>query len=38
LERVIDGRPSLVDLRVTARAFSYEGHTLVLLFLEGLND
>ena len=38
LERVIEDRPSLVDLRVTARAFSYEGHPLVLLVLEGLND
>jgi hypothetical protein len=38
LERVVGGCPSIVDLRITARAFSFESHTLVLLMLEGLND
>jgi len=38
MERVVGGRPSIVDLRITARAFAYESHKLVLLILEGLND
>jgi PAS domain-containing protein len=38
LETSIQGRCRVVDLRVTARSFTYGRQTMVLLILEGLND
>ena len=38
LETVVRGHCRSVDLRITARAFTYEAQKLVLLILEGLNE
>ncbi len=38
LELVIEGRATDVDVRVSCHPLKYEGHSFVLLILEGLND
>ena len=37
IERITNGKRRKVNLRVTTQPFSHQGHTFVLLVLEGLN-
>jgi len=37
MERITDGKRKKINLRVTTQPFSHQGHSFVLLVLEGLN-
>jgi PAS domain-containing protein len=38
LELLVEGRPTDVNVRVSCQPLNYEGHSFVLLILDGLND